>query len=113
MGCLEYSFAVDIWSIGCIIAEMHLKRPLFQGEYDIDQLYKIFRIMGTPNLNVWPDVVTLQHYKKTFPQWTPKSLKDEIPTMSSLEVDLISRMLVYDPNHRISAKQALNHVSLF
>mgnify|MGYP002135440303 CR=1 FL=1 len=45
LGCLEYSFAVDIWSIGCIIAEMHLKRPLFQGEYDIDQLYKIFRIM--------------------------------------------------------------------
>lgn len=110
LGCLEYSFAVDIWSIGCIIAEMHLKRPLFQGEYDIDQLYKIFRIMGTPNVNVWPDVVTLQHYKKTFPQWSPKNLRDEIPTLSSLEADLISRMLVYDPNHRISAKQALNHV---
>ena len=43
LGCSEYNTAVDIWSVGCIFAELYLKKPLFQGEYDIDQLFKIFK----------------------------------------------------------------------
>lgn len=111
LGCVEYTTSVDIWSIGCIFAELHLKKPLFLGENDIDQLFKIFRIKGTPNANVWPEVVTLPHYKKTFPRWKPSNMQNVIPNMSPLAIDLMNRLLHYDPNQRISAKQALNHVS--
>ena len=109
LGCLEYNTAVDIWSIGCIFAEMYIKRPLFQGEYDIDQLYKIFQILGTPNIHTWPEVVLLQYYKKSFPQWNAKNLREVIPNMSGLALDLLTRLLIYDPNQRITAKQALSH----
>lgn len=112
LGCIEYTTAVDIWSIGCIFAELHLKKPLFLGENDIDQLFKIFRIKGTPNANVWPEVVTLQHYKKTFPKWKPCNIQQVIPNMSPLGIDLLNRLMHYDPNQRISAKQALNHVRI-
>lgn len=112
LGCLEYNTAVDIWSVGCIFAELHLKKPLFQGEYDIDQLYKIFRVKGTPTADVWTDVVNLPYYKKTFPKWKPMNMKEVIPNMRSVAVDLLNRMIHYDPNQRITAKQALNHVSL-
>lgn len=113
LGCLEYNTSVDIWSVGCIFAELLLKKPLFQGEYDIDQLYKIFKIKGTPNTEMWSDVVLLPHYKKTFPQWQPINFKDIIPNMRRSAIDLLNRLLAYDPNLRITAKQALNHVSVF
>ncbi len=49
MGSYEYSTPIDIWAIGCIFAEMVTKKVLFQGDSDIDQLYRIFRILGTPD----------------------------------------------------------------
>lgn len=49
LGSVEYSTPIDIWAIGCIFAEMATKKALFQGDSDIDQLYRIFRILGTPD----------------------------------------------------------------
>ena len=112
LGSIEYNTSVDIWSVGCIFAEMYLKKPLFFGEYDIDQIFKIFNILGTPNMATWPDVYNLQYFKKTFPKWDAKSLNQVIPKMSVLGLDLLSKLLVYDPNQRITAKQALSHVIL-
>ena len=111
LGCLEYNTTVDIWSIGCIFAELYTKKPLFHGEHDIDQLYKIFMIKGTPTPEVWPEIISLQHYKKSFPKWGCKNFRDIIPNMSDSAIDLLKRLLAYDPNQRINAKQALNHVS--
>ena len=111
LGCIEYSTSVDIWSCGCILAELYLKKPIFKGDQEIDQLYKIFQIKGTPNFEMWPEVVQLPHYKKTFPQWLPQNLKEVIPNISSCGLDLLQRLLNYDPNQRITAKQALNHVN--
>ena len=49
LGSLEYSTPIDIWSIGCIFVELITKRALFAGDSEIDQLYRIFRMLGTPN----------------------------------------------------------------
>jgi serine/threonine protein kinase len=60
LGSYEYSTPIDIWAIGCIFAEMVTKKVLFQGDSDIDQLYRIFRILGTPDETVWPGVTKLR-----------------------------------------------------
>ena len=71
LGINEYSTPVDIWSIGCIFAELVLRQPLFKGEYEIEQLFKIFHLLGTPNKDTWPDVESLPNYSKEFPKFKP------------------------------------------
>jgi len=71
LGSTEYSTPIDIWSIGCIFAELVTKRPLFTGDSEVDQLYRIFRILGTPNEKIWPGVTSFKDYKMTFPNWRP------------------------------------------
>lgn len=109
LGYNQYSTPVDVWSIGCIFVEIVTKRPLFTGDSEIDQLFKIFRILGTPNEETWPGVTDLPDYRPHFPQWEPKSLKDVIPQLDPLGLDLLSQMLQYEPGKRISAKKALEH----
>jgi len=68
LGATEYSTPVDLWSVGCILAEIVSKRALFDGDSEQDQIRKIFRIMGTPNDEVWPGVSTLPNFTNV--QWT-------------------------------------------
>jgi serine/threonine protein kinase len=118
LGCEEYSTPVDIWSVGCIFAELILKRPLFQGEYDLDQLFKIFKyyfilkisVLGTPDKDSWPEVNSLPYFKDTFPKFNPKNFEDIIPSLDQNGINLLSKLLYYDPNKRVTAKQALLHV---
>ena len=63
LGSKNYSTSIDIWSIGCIFAEMVNKKPLFIGNNQHDQLEIIFRILGTPDQNEWPDVVNLTKWE--------------------------------------------------
>mmetsp|Transcript_47950 Transcript_47950/g.79439 ORF Transcript_47950/g.79439 Transcript_47950/m.79439 type:complete len:315 (-) Transcript_47950:354-1298(-) len=109
LGGKEYSTPVDMWSVGTIFAEMATRTPLFPGDSEIDQLYRIFRALGTPNEQIWPGVTKYPDYRTTFPQWTPQSLKKIVPTMDSLGLDLLSKMLIYEPSKRISAREALKH----
>ena len=76
LGINEYSTPVDIWSIGCIFAELILKQPLFKGEYEIEQLFKIFHVLGTPNKDIWPEVETLPNFSHEFPKFKPIKLKE-------------------------------------
>jgi cyclin-dependent kinase 2 len=74
LGATEYSTPVDLWSVGCIFAEIVSKRALFDGESEQDQIKKIFRIMGTPNDEVWPGVSTLTGFTNV--QWTQHPKQD-------------------------------------
>lgn len=89
LGTKYYGPSVDVWSIGCIFAEMVTKKPLFSGDSEIDQLFRIFRTLGTPDEIVWPGVSQLPDYKTTFPQWNKEDLSKVLPTMNSDEIDLI------------------------
>ena len=109
LGSVEYSTPVDIWSAGCIFAEMFTKQPLFQGDSEIDQLYKIFRTLGTPTESIWPGVSSFKDYKPTFPNWHAQPLQKVVATQDESALDLLSKMLNYDPSHRITAKGALAH----
>eukprot|EP00462_Mataza_sp_D1_P025638 CAMPEP_0175137698 /NCGR_PEP_ID=MMETSP0087-20121206/9951_1 /TAXON_ID=136419 /ORGANISM="Unknown Unknown, Strain D1" /LENGTH=393 /DNA_ID=CAMNT_0016420545 /DNA_START=39 /DNA_END=1220 /DNA_ORIENTATION=- len=104
-----YSISVDVWAAGCIFVEMVMKKPLFQGDSEIDQLYKIFRLLGTPTEDVWPGVSSFRDYKSTFPRWEAKDLSASASHLEPAGVDLLRQMLVLDPKHRISAKKALDH----
>jgi len=110
LGSKVYSCPVDIWSVGCIFAEMATRQPLFPGDSEIDELYKIFRILGTPTEETWPGISRLPDYKPTnFPKWKTSPLNHFVPGLEPLGIDLLQQMLLYDPAKRISAKRALKH----
>lgn len=90
LGSARYSTPVDIWSIGTIFAELATKKPLFHGDSEIDQLFRIFRALGTPNNEVWPEVESLQDYKNTFPKWKPGSLASHVKNLDENGLDLLS-----------------------
>ena len=109
LGQKIYSTPADIWSAGCIFAEMILGTPLCPGDSEIDQIFKIFRLFGTPNEKTWPGVSQLPDWKNTFPKFKRLSLEDTIPNISDLELDLLSKMLVLDPDRRLNSEEVLRH----
>jgi len=110
LGARHYSTAIDMWSVGCIFAEMVCRgQPLFPGDSEIDQIFKIFRILGTPNEDNWPGVRQLPDYKPTFPQWSRQDLPHVVPQLGDSGIDILTLLLTYDTAKRISAKRALLH----
>jgi cyclin-dependent kinase 2 len=110
LGSKGYSMAVDVWSLGCIFSEMLTKKPLFPGDSEIDQLFRIFRLLGTPDERVWPGVTHLPDFKQVFPKWEAANLSTILPSsVDDYGRDLFQRLLVYDPLKRITAIQALQH----
>ncbi|KAG0226563.1 Cyclin-dependent kinase 3 [Mortierella sp. GBA43] len=111
LGSRHYSTAVDMWSVGCIFAEMLTRKALFPGDSEIDELFKIFKVKGTPNDKQWPGVQELKDWKASFPIWPSQELKTLVPQLDSLGLDLLSQMIEYDPARRISAKRDTDHLS--
>ncbi|KAJ8647851.1 hypothetical protein MRB53_000874 [Persea americana] len=108
LGSTHYSTGVDMWSVGCIFAEMVRRQALFAGDSELQQLLHIFRLLGTPTEEQWPGVKSLRDWHE-YPQWKPQSLQRAVPSLEPEGLDLLSRMLQYDPANRISAKAALEH----
>ncbi|XP_033105761.1 cyclin-dependent kinase 2-like [Anneissia japonica] len=109
LGCRLYDMPVDIWSLGCIFVEMLTRRALFPGDSEIDQLFRIFRTLGTPDDNTWPGVTKLPDFKSTFPKWNAQDINKIVPTLDKDGKNLLSQMLCFVPERRITAKSALNH----
>ncbi|XP_046392350.1 cyclin-dependent kinase 1-B [Ischnura elegans] len=109
LGASRYACPIDIWSVGCIFSEMASRKPLFQGDSEIDQLFRIFRVLRTPTETIWPGVSQLPDYKATFPNWTNNTLSTHVKNMDEQGLDLLQSMLVYNPVDRISAKAAVAH----
>lgn len=116
MASRRYSTPVDMWSIGCIFAEMVLGRPLFSGVSEADQLDKIFRLLGTVRVRDYPGIEELPEYSPdVLPQYPPPrgGIGSLVPTLDASGVDLLNKMLQYDPSKRITAQGALEHPFFF
>lgn len=110
LGSHKYSSAIDIWSVGCIFAEMVTLEPLFRGSDEVHQLKRIFKKLGTPNERKWKGI-------KDLPGWDPRAFRKYpgipltylVPGLDEHGLDLMESMLRYDPSQRVTASQALNH----
>ncbi|OZJ01704.1 hypothetical protein BZG36_05264 [Bifiguratus adelaidae] len=110
LGQKEYSTAVDMWSIGCIFGELVNKEPLLPGKSEIEQLDKIFKLLGMPDEQTWPGFFKLPHAKNiNFAQQPRGNLRARFPYLTENGFDLLSRLLAYDPEKRITAEEALRH----
>jgi len=110
MGAKLYTTSIDIWSAGCIFAEIaNAGRPLFPGSDVDDQLKRIYRLLGSPTEENWPGVSKLPHYKD-FPIAPSVSINAVVPKMSTPAKDLLQKHLVLNPSHRVTAEEAMQHL---
>ncbi|KAG6051056.1 negative regulator of the PHO system [Claviceps sp. Clav50 group G5] len=109
LGSRTYNTSIDIWSAGCIMAEMFTGRPLFPGTTNEDQIVRIFRIMGTPTERTWPGISQFPEYKPTFQMYATQDLRSILHAIDPVGIDLLQRMLQVRPELRISAHDALQH----
>ncbi|KAI0335378.1 Pkinase-domain-containing protein [Cubamyces sp. BRFM 1775] len=110
LGATTYSTAVDMWSVGCIFAELLLNEPLFQAKGEIEMISMIYKLLGPPTSQTWPDYNSLPLAKSiTLPAPHPPQLRQKFPYITNAGLDLMSRLLTYDPDTRISAEEALKH----
>jgi serine/threonine protein kinase len=115
LGSKLYSIPVDMWGVGCILAEMATGHPLFAGDSEIDTAFKIFQKLGTPTEAVWPGLSELPDFKPTFPQWKAKgwaNIRNTLAQLGNSGVDLLEQLTRYNPSARISAREALQHAYL-
>eukprot|EP00357_Protocruzia_adherens_P011629 CAMPEP_0114991002 /NCGR_PEP_ID=MMETSP0216-20121206/11117_1 /TAXON_ID=223996 /ORGANISM="Protocruzia adherens, Strain Boccale" /LENGTH=458 /DNA_ID=CAMNT_0002354255 /DNA_START=340 /DNA_END=1714 /DNA_ORIENTATION=- len=118
LGSKTYGPAIDIWSVGCIFAELLLREPFLPGRGELDQLEKIFKLLGTPTEDTWPKWQSLPYATRIkFKKYNVNRLRDKFPRTSytgdmyltDMGLDFLQRMLWYCPEDRISAEDALKH----
>ncbi|GMM37692.1 cyclin-dependent serine/threonine protein kinase [Saccharomycopsis crataegensis] len=116
LGDSRYTTAIDMWGVGCIFAEFFEHTPILKGKSDLDQLYKIFKLIGEPTEQNYPEFVKLKnpmkaeitHYNPTlrsrFGQYFQHSDSDH-----EQGIDLLQKLLCINPMNRLNAEQALKH----
>ncbi|KAF8449543.1 kinase-like domain-containing protein [Terfezia claveryi] len=113
LGTRKYGPEVDMWSVGCIFAELLTREPIFPGASEVDQILRIFALLGVPTEASWPGYRRLPHAKVlTFrinSGTTGSQLEDEFPMLTNQGLDLLSRLLCLDPAGRITAEEVLAH----
>ncbi|XP_066517362.1 serine/threonine-protein kinase ICK-like [Hoplias malabaricus] len=106
----SYSSPIDQWAVGCIMAELYTLRPLFPGSSEVDTIFKICQVLGTPKKNDWPEGYQLAATMSfRWPQCVPTSLRSLIPNASTEAIQLMRDLLQWDPKKRPAANQALRY----
>ncbi|XP_046742555.1 serine/threonine-protein kinase dyf-5 isoform X2 [Diprion similis] len=106
----NYNSPIDIWAVGCIMAELYTFRPLFPGNSEIDEIFKICSVIGTPNKDDWPEgyqLAAAMNFK--FPNFSPTPLSKLIPNASQESVTLMEDMMRWNPIQRPTAQQSLRY----
>lgn len=105
-----YSSPIDLWAVGCIMAELYTLRPLFPGNSEVDEIFKICQVLGTVKKGDWQEgyqLATAMNFR--FPQCVPTHLKTLIPNASNEAIALMRDLLQWDPKKRPTAVQALRY----
>ena len=113
LGATMYGPAIDMWSAGCIFAELLLRKPILPGKNEFEQIDLIFKLLGTPDELTWPRVSKLQYYDMILSQnggrkYTSR-FDDKFATLDPYGLDLLRKLLTMDPVKRITADDALDH----
>lgn len=112
LGATSYDASIDMWSVGCVFAELYIGHPIFQGKTELEQIAKIFDICGTPTTETWPDYKFLPLSSKFVPEKAkPRRLKEYLMRETNARkrilpkgaLDLIEALLVLDPEQRLTA----------
>ncbi|XP_076019243.1 serine/threonine-protein kinase ICK-like [Genypterus blacodes] len=106
----SYNSPIDQWAVGCIMAELYTLRPLFPGSSEVDTIFKICQVLGTPKKNDWPEGFQLASCMNfRWPQCIPSNLKTLIPNASAEAIHLMTDLLLWDPKKRPASAQALRY----
>ncbi|CAB4057169.1 ICK [Lepeophtheirus salmonis] len=106
----QYSAPIDIWAVGCIMAELYTFRPLFPGNSEIDEIFKICSVLGTPDKRDWSDGYKLANEMNfKYPAFAPTPLSSIVPNASKEAIDLMTDMLRWNPAKRPSASTSLRY----
>uniref|UniRef100_A0A8B9XQK0 cyclin-dependent kinase n=1 Tax=Bos mutus grunniens TaxID=30521 RepID=A0A8B9XQK0_BOSMU len=110
LGSTDYSTQIDMWGVGCIFYEMATGRPLFPGSTVEEQLHFIFRILGTPNEDTWPGILSNEEFRTyNYPKYRAEALLSHAPRVDSDGADLLTKLLQFEGRNRISAEDAMKH----
>lgn len=110
LGSTEYSTQIDMWGVGCIFYEMAFGRPLFPGSTVEDELYYIFKILGTPTEENFPGISKNEEFLSyNFSQYESENLINVAPRLDSEGLDLLSKLLLYEAKRRSSAAEGMRH----
>eukprot|EP00281_Chroomonas_sp_CCMP1168_P014784 CAMPEP_0206218770 /NCGR_PEP_ID=MMETSP0047_2-20121206/3971_1 /ASSEMBLY_ACC=CAM_ASM_000192 /TAXON_ID=195065 /ORGANISM="Chroomonas mesostigmatica_cf, Strain CCMP1168" /LENGTH=287 /DNA_ID=CAMNT_0053641285 /DNA_START=51 /DNA_END=910 /DNA_ORIENTATION=+ len=104
----SYGPETDMWSVGCILAELYIRKPLFAGENEISQINLIVDLLGSPNTSNWPGFSD-QHLGITFNDAPAHPLGESIPSAPACAIDLVGRLVRYGGVCRMTAGEALQH----
>ena len=111
LGSTKYSKAVDMWSLGCILGELLAKRPIFPGTSTLNQIERVIELTGRPNAE---DVASIKStlagtMLESLPQTRQKSFHATFPSASEPAIDLLKKLLAFNPKKRLTVEQALRH----
>ncbi|XP_050420866.1 cyclin-dependent kinase 20 isoform X2 [Adelges cooleyi] len=113
-GSIYYNRSIDMWSVGCILAEMYTRTSLFLGDSDMEQIAIVVHYLGTPTDKNWPKRKEMPDYNKLqFIDCNSIPMDSLLPDVDKQLVDLVAKLILYDADKRLNAEEALLHSYFF